>query len=203
MEELSRKEREFLGKRQEILTAAEKAFAKKGYYGATMSEIAARAEFSTGTLYSFFESKEDLYFAMIEAKMSTVHKILMTILNGEGTCLEKIEDVLKSDLELIDENGDFFTIYFYERDSLESRLRGKFKEAIEKRYIAFLQAVAGVVKEGIRDKKIREMDPMDVAVFFAGIIHTFFISWAMDKEKYPMTDKFSTIKELFLRGVEA
>jgi len=200
---LSRKERELLTRRNEILTAAERVFAKNGYFGTTMAEIAAEAEFGTGTLYSFFASKEDLYFAVIDEKMSRIQEILLAILKGKGTCLEKIENVLKSDLRFIEENRDTFTIYFHERDRLESRLREKFEEVIKKKYITFLQAVAGTVEEGIRDNEIRKIDPMDVAIFFAGIIRTFFVFWAMGEKKYPLTDKFSTMKELFLRGVGA
>lgn len=201
MEKLPRKERELLIRRDEILSTAERIFAKKGYYGATMSEIAAEAEFGTGTLYTFFNCKEDLYFTMINKKLNRINEKLLIILKGKGTCLEKMETVLKTDLKLIEENRDLFTIYFYERDRLESRLRGRFKEGIESKYFSFLKAFAEVVRDGIRDREIREMDAMNVAIFFAGIIHTFFISWVMGEKQYPLTDKFLIMKELFLKGV--
>ena len=65
-EKITRKEREFIAHRGEILSAAEKVFAVKGFFPTTMSEIAEIAEFGTGTLYKYFKSKEDLYFSLID-----------------------------------------------------------------------------------------------------------------------------------------
>src|SRR4051812_42532554 len=47
--------------RSQILDAAEEVFASKGYHEATIKEIAQRAEFSVGAVYSFFEHKDDLF----------------------------------------------------------------------------------------------------------------------------------------------
>lgn len=59
--QLSRKERERIYKRQEIINAAREVFAHRGFSAATLDEIAERAEFGKGTLYSYFQSKEELF----------------------------------------------------------------------------------------------------------------------------------------------
>ena len=60
----SRKQRETELRKQIILEASEKLFLSKGYEDTTMDEIATEAEFSKGTLYNYFESKEELYLAI-------------------------------------------------------------------------------------------------------------------------------------------
>lgn len=50
---------------QQIFSKALEVFAEKGYAGAVMDEIAARAEVAKGTLYYHFESKEDLFAKLI------------------------------------------------------------------------------------------------------------------------------------------
>jgi AcrR family transcriptional regulator len=60
-----RKEREFNMRRAEILRTAEKIFAAKSFQDVTMAEIANASGFSTGSLYQFFEGKENLYTTMI------------------------------------------------------------------------------------------------------------------------------------------
>ncbi len=62
---LSRKERERLFKRQEIVNAARIVFAARGFSAATLDEIADRAEFGKGTLYNYFQSKEELFETVI------------------------------------------------------------------------------------------------------------------------------------------
>jgi len=61
----TRKERERDIHRGEILEAAEKVFAQKGYHAATIEEIARTADFGVGTLYNFFRDKNDLYNALV------------------------------------------------------------------------------------------------------------------------------------------
>lgn len=63
-EKISRKERETQLRRQIILEAAEKLFLSKGYEHTTMDEIANEAEFSKGTVYKYFMSKDELYIAI-------------------------------------------------------------------------------------------------------------------------------------------
>ena len=58
---LSRKEREREQHRCEIIEAAVRLFSTHGYHSVSMQQIAAEAEFATGTLYKFFPSKVALY----------------------------------------------------------------------------------------------------------------------------------------------
>src|SRR5687768_18032577 len=48
--------------RTQLLDAAEEVFGLKGYHDATLKEVAELAEFSVGSVYSFFESKDDLFW---------------------------------------------------------------------------------------------------------------------------------------------
>jgi AcrR family transcriptional regulator len=52
-----------------LVEAAGKVFAERGYYGASVEEITERAGFSRGAFYSNFESKEDLFLAVVDAHM--------------------------------------------------------------------------------------------------------------------------------------
>lgn len=61
IQRMTRKERERRFKRQEIVHAAREVFALRGFNAATLDEIAERAEFAKGTLYSYFQSKDELF----------------------------------------------------------------------------------------------------------------------------------------------
>ncbi len=64
MEKLKRKEMEFLSRRASILEKAEKIFARKGFHNTSVAEIANASGFAIGSLYQFFEGKDDLYETM-------------------------------------------------------------------------------------------------------------------------------------------
>ena len=55
-----RRAREKAEKRREILEAAREVFFQKGVHRATMDDVAARAEVAKGTLYLYFQSKEEI-----------------------------------------------------------------------------------------------------------------------------------------------
>ncbi len=61
---MNRKERETQLRRNIIIEAAEELFLHQGYDHTSMEEIAHKSEFSKGTLYNYFNSKEDLYLAI-------------------------------------------------------------------------------------------------------------------------------------------
>lgn len=55
--------------RERLLDSARKVFAERGYHAASVDEVAERAGFSTGALYSNFEGKEDLFLALLERQI--------------------------------------------------------------------------------------------------------------------------------------
>jgi len=67
---MSRKESQ-LQTRERLLDAALEVFSRRGYYAASVDEIAAEAGFSKGAVYSNFSSKEDLFLALIDRRFAT------------------------------------------------------------------------------------------------------------------------------------
>ena len=72
MSTTSRKEREKERNREQILTAADEVFRRKGYQGTTMEQVADEAEFSKGTLYLYFGSKFALFAELSNRVLSKV-----------------------------------------------------------------------------------------------------------------------------------
>jgi AcrR family transcriptional regulator len=68
-EVLSRKQRQEQT-REQLVAAASRVFARRGYHEATVEEIAAEAGFSTGAVYSNFSGKEELFLALADRQVS-------------------------------------------------------------------------------------------------------------------------------------
>ncbi len=66
------------GSRDQLLAAAARVFARRGYHGASMNEIAAEAGFSKGALYWNFASKEDLFFELLDALDERLRTLIAT-----------------------------------------------------------------------------------------------------------------------------
>ena len=201
-ERISRKEREYLAHREEILSAAEKVFAAKGFFPTTMSDIARRAEFGTGTLYKYFKSKEELYFTLIDEKVEEINRLVKTELSQRHSGVEKIKKVLRLQFEFIERNRDFFRIYVSERSRFEWTVKDDLGKGLHEKMVSYIDILSEVMREGIKKGEFRSMDPKDLAHAFVGIVNSFVFEWLISREPYPLVSKLDTVLEIFLGGAQ-
>jgi AcrR family transcriptional regulator len=105
--------------REQLLAAASRVFARSGYHGASMSEIAAEAGFSKGALYWSFASKEELFFALLDELDGHLRALIATSTAtpvGEATKGE-----LSRGLSAVLENGRDVVLLFHEYSALAVR----------------------------------------------------------------------------------
>ena len=83
-------------KRDQILEGAKRVFMKSGFDAATMNDITREAQVSKGTIYVYFNNKEDLFAALIERERSRMVASMRSALSGDGpvadSLLKPIED---------------------------------------------------------------------------------------------------------------
>lgn len=202
MEKLDRKVRERLTHRKEILLAAEKLFAAKGFFPTTMSEIAQEAQFGTGTLYKYFKSKEDLYFTLIDEKAEEINVPIKAELSKKMSVIARIEKVLRIQFEFIERNRDFFRIYVSERSRFEWTVKDDLGKELHDKMVAYIHLLAQVMKQGIKDGSFKPKDPMDLAHALVGIVNSFVFEWLIAPRPYPLLSKVDTVLDIFLRGAE-
>jgi len=202
MEKLDRKVRERLTRRKEILLAAEKLFAAKGFFPTTMSEIAQEAQFGTGTLYKYFKSKEDLYFTLIDEKADEINGPVKAELSKKMSAIERIEKILRIQFEFIERNRNFFRIYVSERSRFEWTVKDDLGKGIHEKMVAYIHLLAQVMKQGIKDGTFKPKDPMDLAHALVGIVNSFVFEWLIAPRPYPLVSKIHTVLDIFLRGAQ-
>jgi AcrR family transcriptional regulator len=98
----------------EIITAARKVFAEKGYVAATVDEIAQRANLAKGTIYVYFDSKEQIYNAVMSDDLETLRRLTLEKIRSAKTALEKISAYVNARFDYCEERRDFFRIMYIE-----------------------------------------------------------------------------------------
>jgi AcrR family transcriptional regulator len=88
-----RKEREREQRRLDIVNAAERVFAKKGFGDVTMDDVAEEAELSKGTLYLYFKTNEELHFAVAARGLEVLGDMFARALEIGETGLHKVRAV--------------------------------------------------------------------------------------------------------------
>ena len=167
-----RKERERKMRRQQIMDAAKKVFASKGFGGATMENIAEEAEFSPATLYLYFKNKDDLFASLnlrmlqhLITKMETVRD--KEDLNSE-TKIRALAGALY-DVYLTDPLNVVNVLRFQSRERLLN-LSPELSTQISDYTRKYTSAIAQIFEDGVRDGDFLDRHP----VAFADIVWSLF-----------------------------
>ena len=195
----SRKEREYLRHRQEILQAALKLFSEKGFHNVSMHEIAEKSEFAVGTLYKFFSNKEDLYRALMIDMSKVFHSSLMAALTISGNELEKIRACVEARIKVFMENIDYVRLYLAETRGASFNIKAGLDSDIKIRYNVFLQKLADVFESGIKKRVFKKFDPYLLAVALDGISNAFLFEHFNNPDKHPFDA--SLILDIFFQQV--
>lgn len=140
-------------KRERILSAAVKVFARNGFYNAKVSEVAREAGVADGTIYLYFKNKDDLLISAFEDRMTQVNERLRAeLLRVEGNALASLKRFLEMHLMLARENrelAEFITV--------ELRQSSKFiKEYKNEKFGEYLRLLGDVLAQGQEEGSIRK-----------------------------------------------
>jgi len=81
--------------REHLLAAAAEVFAREGFYGASLDEVAAAAGFTKGAVYSNFKNKEDLFVAVLEARATSQIAGVEALVDDATSPDEKLPAILE------------------------------------------------------------------------------------------------------------
>jgi AcrR family transcriptional regulator len=200
---LPRKARDKLLRRTDILNAATRVFAEKGYHKATMSDIARQAEYAVGTIYLYFKDKQALYLALTDEKIDELIRRIKERIADAGGALEKIKALIEGEFAYFEENEDFFRIYFSEGGLDGWAIKDKPSPATVEKIMKFLDYISSIIKLAQTDNVIRkELDPKRTAHLLGSMIKSVIIPWLKDKpsKKESLKGLSSFILDAFLNG---
>ena len=108
-----RKEREKEQRRNDIIDAAEKIFFKKGLNNSTMDEVAEEAEFSKGTLYLYFKSKEEIHFEIKTRAINILMKMFKDSISANKNGFENCMEIGKAYVDFVNKHRNYYKAIFF------------------------------------------------------------------------------------------
>jgi len=186
MMQLSRKEE----KRALIIKAAAKVFARRGFAGTLMAEIAIKAEIGKGTLYEYFDSKEDLFFSVFEWFVkATEAKAQVSIAALGGSASDRLKALSDSLMNSWVEMRDLFSLVMeFWSASASSQMRQRFKRAFRQGYGDFRQIVSTLIRDGIERGEFQpHVDIESVAAALVGTWDALLLQAWFDDDFNPLT----------------
>jgi AcrR family transcriptional regulator len=113
--------REVDSTRGKIVQAAHDLFISQGYHGTSMRAVAAEAEIALGGIYNHFDSKEDLFVAVLEA-YHPYHQMVPVLESARGETVEAyVDNAARAFVELLQDQPNFLNLMFIEVVEFENR----------------------------------------------------------------------------------
>ncbi len=138
----------------EILAAAHRVFAEKGFHAATIEAVAKAANVAKGTVYLYYRSKRELYWAALKRGIVEMIEKTQASMDRVQSTQEKIHALIETKIRYFDENREFFRIYYSEFGNVLTHPSEAYKD-FTKLYLGHERMLEGVLARGLRRKEIR------------------------------------------------
>lgn len=191
-------------RRQQILEVATELFANQGFEGTTTREIANRAKVNEAIIFRHFPSKEELYWAVIEAKCNagSARFRLRDRLARGGALRDIFVEIAETMLLRRQQDTSLTRLLFF--SALE---RHTLSERFFRTYIAeYYETLAEFIRERMESGELRKMDPVLAARGFLGMViyHSLVqeLFGAKKYQQYGVREVSETIVSIWLDGMQ-
>lgn len=203
MDTTNRKEHEKLARKKDILEAALTLFAEKDFHEVTVDEIAERVGLSKGTLYLYFENKENLFFSIIQEKTDVLFNRLQAVAKKEAPFLERLEEFIRSYLDFFDEHKHYFKIIHCEKSRMDEHYTERLKAHMIKSFDDFEEMMQAFIIEGQKQKILRSIGPDLMTKALRGLLNSFTFQCIFLDSECSLVNETSHVMDLFLNGARA
>lgn len=183
-------------RREQIIAAARRVFAKKGYRSTTTDEIIAELGVGKGTLYRYFKDKKELFLAVDDEQSAKLDQAA-----EEAYAVEDPRARLKALVQC------FFSFFDDDRDMVEihMQMRSEFRQEYERRFSEghdqHLDRVANLLREGMARGYFRQVDAVTAAKMFSATLYGTLLMFHDTAMGGRLTDYAESTIDLVMHGL--
>ncbi|MEO8680963.1 MAG: TetR/AcrR family transcriptional regulator [Vicinamibacterales bacterium] len=187
-----------LDKRDAILRAATKVFARNGFFQSQVADVARVAGVAAGTVYLYFHGKDDLLVSIFERSMREVIAEGRAALEGVADPAERLRRIAHLHLGRLGRDRDLAVVF-----QVELRQSVKFMERFSE---TFLQDYLGLIHQTIADGQQngafrKNVSATTAAKIFFGALDEMATNWVLSPRKYALAADADAVVDLFINGV--
>ena len=193
-------------KRLEIIHAAMKAFARKGFANTKMIDVARAAKIGKGTIYEYFKNKNEIFEQGFLFLMDTFETNIARKIYKITDPVEKLNAIFESFIDFF--HGETAEIIEVMLDFWAEAIRQKDEQTLklvdlEKIYSDFRTMIGAVLDEGIRIGKFKPMNTFMVASLLIGMTDGLMLQWIMNRDLIDISEAIRCLLEEILTGIYA
>ena len=200
---MNRKERERLFKKQEILDATIKIFAKKGFKATTLDEIAEKSEFGKGTIYNYFSSKEEIYKEIICSILTKNRKSVQEVDETTDNLYDFILETTKRQISFCLNNKDAFLLLMFAKMHHAKSTSPEVSKIMNDHEKKMLKHIAEKTEAAFANKEIRRLDSEKIIRLFksAGFAYIYDLIMSQNLKEENIDDEAIFITDILFNGI--
>lgn len=187
-------------KREAILRAAIKVFARNGYFNSKVSDIAGEAGIADGTVYLYFKSKDEILHSIFDRAMGEFIADGKRELGMIERPIDRLKRIAELHLERLGADRDLAVVFQVE-------LRGSTKHMQEFSAAAFhdyLDIIRQTIAEAQASGEFRsDIKPIVAAKILYGSLDEMVTNWVVSKKQYPLAPLAGEVLKIFVGGMTA
>lgn len=185
-------------RRREIMQAALRCFSQRGYYAATMDEVAATAHLSKALIYYYFKNKQELFLAVLDSWLAEFEQALEEV-SASDSAAGKLRRLGFLSAEAAERSAELMNLLFefWAQAGREPDLMESFSKALRR----YRKWITDVIEDGINDGEFRQVDPQLAAVGLAAALDGLWAHWMLDPQEFSFRQACEVMVENFLRGI--
>ena len=186
-------------KRGRILKSAIASFSENGFYRTRICDVARAAGVADGTVYLYFESKEQLLAAIFEDSMEHFLGGTRKELDSLGSSEEKLRRLFELHLDALTQDEELATVF-----QIELRHSQRFmKETSRAQLREYLEIINALVQEGQDAGEFRgDLDSWVVTRAAFGILDQVATSWVLSDRKYRPATQIGSLMDVIFDGIK-
>ena len=141
--------------RQAIVDASMSLFARRGYHGTSVAQIAEATGLTKGALYWYFKGKEDLFLTVLERIKENWHNTIMSRVEASDGVIEKLSELFDATSEMVASNNNPYSMHLFLASAGAQPEMQEFEDAIKAAYAGYVKILADTLRKGQEDGEIR------------------------------------------------
>ena len=187
-------------KRETILRAAVKVFARKGYFNSKVADIAAAAGIADGTVYLYFKSKDEILHSVFDQAMERFIAEGKSELAGLARPEDRLRKIAELHLARLSADRELAIVFQVE-------LRGSIKfmqEFSAAGFAEYLDIIRQTIEDGQRSGAFRgDIKPVVAAKILYGSLDEMVTNWILSKKTYPLVPMADEVMKTFFGGMRS
>ena len=164
-----RRTREKQQRRDDILNTARQLFFAQGFRNTTIDDIARAAELARGTIYLYFESKDEIYATVLEEGLDMLHTLIQ---ESQDPATDPLTNLLAGNdafMTFHERHSAYYNVLMLDKMQVSDALPEALRARLINKFAALAQIMEDVLREGVARGHFRPLPTLDVAYLQMGM----------------------------------